>query len=92
MWERGWKCLFDALSPLKESDMTLKVAIRTEPHSVMQAMNRQLTHYASHVGQIVFLAKHFAAVTTGKWDSLSVPRGQSQQFSADVAAGEKSQR
>lgn len=92
MWERGWKYLFDALSPLKESDMTLKVTIRTEPHSVMQAMNRQLAHYASHVGQIVFLAKHFAAETTGKWDSLSVPRGQSQQFSADVAAGKKSQR
>jgi hypothetical protein len=92
MWERGWKYIFDALSPLKESDMTLKVAIRTEPHSVMQAINRQLAHYASHVGQIVFLAKHFTAKTTGKWDSLSVPRGQSQQFSADVAAGKKSQR
>jgi hypothetical protein len=92
MWERGWKYLFDALEPLRESDMTLKVTIRTEPHSVMQAINRQLTHYAQHVGQIVYLAKHFTAEATGKWDSLSVPRGRSQQFAADVAAGRKSQR
>lgn len=92
VWERGWKYLFDALEPLKESDMTLKVKIRTEPHSVIQAINRQLAHYASHIGQIVFMAKHFTAKTTGKWESLSVPRGQSQQFTADVATGKKSQR
>jgi hypothetical protein len=92
LWERGWKYLFDALRPLKDSDMTRTVTIRTEPHSVMQAINRQLTHYAHHVGQIVFLAKHLTAKTTGKWDSLSVPRGQSKAFSADVAAGRKSQR
>jgi hypothetical protein len=92
LWERGWKCLFDALSPLKDSDMTRTVTIRTEPHSVMQAINRQLAHYAHHVGQIVFLAKHLTAKTTGKWDSLSVPRGHSKEFSTDVAAGRKSQR
>jgi uncharacterized damage-inducible protein DinB len=92
LWERGWKYLFDALRLLKDADMTRKVTIRTEPHSVMQAINRQLAHYAHHVGQIVFLAKHLTAGTTGKWDSLSVPRGQSQKFSADVAAGKKSQR
>lgn len=92
VWERGWKYLFDALEPLKESDMTLKVTIRNEPHSVVQAVNRQLAHYASHIGQIVFMAKHYTVKTTGKWESLSVPRGQSQQFNADVAAGKKSQR
>lgn len=92
LWERGWKYLFDALTLLKDSDMTRTVTIRTEPHSVMQAINRQLTHYAHHVGQIVFLAKHLTARTAGKWDSLSVPRGQSKEFSADVAAGRKSQR
>src|SRR5215472_8160038 len=92
LWERGWKYLFDALEPLTDADLTRKVTIRTEPHSVMQAINRQTAHYAHHVGQIVFLAKHLTAKATGKWDSLSVPRGQSRQFAADVAAGRKSQR
>ncbi|HVH72086.1 MAG TPA: DUF1572 domain-containing protein [Candidatus Dormibacteraeota bacterium] len=92
LWERGWKCLFDALEPLTEADLARTVTIRTEPHSVMQAINRQMAHYAHHVGQVVFLAKHLTAKTTGKWDSLSVPRGQSKQFAADVAAGRKSQR
>jgi uncharacterized damage-inducible protein DinB len=92
LWERGWKYVFDALEPLTEADMTRTVTIRTEPHSVMQAINRQMAHYAHHIGQILFLAKHLAVKTTGKWDSLSVPRGQSKQFAADVAAGRKSQR
>ena len=92
LWERGWKYLFDALEALTEADLTRSVPIRTEPHSVMQAINRQIAHYAHHVGQIVFLAKHLTAKATGKWESLSVPRGQSKQFAADVAAGRKSQR
>lgn len=92
LWERGWKCLFDALEPLTEADMTRTVTIRTEPHSVMQAINRQMAHYSHHIGQILFLAKHLTVKATGKWDSLSVPRGQSKQFAADVAAGRKSQR
>ena len=92
LWERGWKYLFDALEPLTDADLARTVTIRTEPHSVMQAINRQVAHYAHHVGQIVFLAKHLTVKATGKWDSLSVPRGQSKQFSADVAAGKKSQR
>jgi hypothetical protein len=92
MWERGWKYLFDALAALREEDVTRTVTIRTEPHSVMQAINRQMAHYCYHVGQIVFAAKHCTVKGTGKWDSLSVPRGQSKQFAADVAAGRKSQR
>ncbi len=92
MWERGWKYVFDALEPLTDADLGRTVTIRTEPHSVMQAINRQIAHYAHHVGQIVFLAKHLTAKATGKWESLSVPRGQSKQFAADVAAGRKSQR
>jgi len=92
LWERGWKYLFDALEPLTEADMTRTVTIRTEPHSVMQAINRQIAHYSHHIGQILFLAKHLTVKATGKWDSLSVPRGQSKQFAADVAAGRKSQR
>ena len=92
LWERGWKYVFDALEPLTDADLTRTVTIRTEPHSVMQAINRQVAHYAHHVGQILFLAKHLTAKATGKWDSLSVPRGQSKAFTADVAAGRKSQR
>jgi hypothetical protein len=92
MWERGWKYLFDALEPLSEQDLTRTVTIRSEPHSVMQAINRQLAHYPHHVGQILFLAKHLTVKATGTWTSLSVPRGQSKQFTADVAAGKKSQR
>jgi hypothetical protein len=91
-WERGWKYLFDALEPLSEADMALTVTIRTEPHSVMQAINRQIAHYSHHIGQIVFVAKHLTSKSTGKWDSLSVPRGKSKQFTAEVAAGKKSQR
>jgi len=92
LWERGWKYVFDALQPLTEADITRTVTIRNEPHSVMQAINRQVAHYAHHIGQILFLAKHLTFTSTGKWQSLSVPRGQSKQFTADVAAGRKSQR
>jgi hypothetical protein len=89
MWETGWKILFDALTPLTDVDLSRAVLIRTEPHSVMQAMNRQLAHYSYHVGQIVFLAKHFAA---DHWTALTVPRGKPREFTARVAAREASQR
>jgi hypothetical protein len=92
LWEKGWKYVFTALEPLTEADLTQTVTIRTEPHSVMQAINRQMAHYAEHIGQILFAAKHFTAVKTGKWDSLSIPRRRSEEFAADVAAGRKSQR
>ena len=90
MWERGWKYVFDALEPLTEADLTRTVTIRTEPHSVMQAISRQLAHYAHHVGQILFAAKHFTFSKTGKWESLSVPRGKSAEMNAKVAAGKAS--
>ena len=92
MWGAGWKYVFDALESLVESDIGREVMIRNEPHSVMQAINRQVAHYSMHIGQIVFAAKHMTAANTGKWQSLSIPRGQSTQFTADVAAGKKSQR
>jgi uncharacterized damage-inducible protein DinB len=92
LWESGWKYVFDALEPLTEADLTRTVTIRSEPHSVMQAINRQIAHYSHHVGQILLLAKHLTFVKTGKWESLSVPRGKSSEFSAKVAAGEASQR
>jgi len=91
MWEQGWKYLLDALTPLSEADLTRTVTIRTEPHSVMQAINRQMAHYSYHVGQIAFLAKHFAA-QSGKWTALTVPRKKSAEFNARVASGQASQR
>lgn len=92
LWERGWEYVFDALEPLGEADLTRTITIRTEPHSVMQAINRQVAHYAHHVGQVVFLAKHLTAKATGKWESLSVPRGKSTEINTKVASGEISQR
>jgi hypothetical protein len=79
-WEAGWKLLFDALA-LAPEDAERTVVIRGEPHTVVQAVNRQLTHYAAHVGQIVFLAKHLAGP---RWQTLSVPRGQSVAFNAQM--------
>ena len=90
MWERGWRYLFDALEPLTEADLTRTVTIRSESHSVMQAINRQIAHYAHHVGQILFLAKHLTFTKTGKWESLSVPRGKSAEINAKVVAGKLS--
>ena len=76
-WEQGWRCLLDALEALQPDDALRTVVIRLEDHTVVQAINRQLTHYAAHVGQIVFLAKH---LKSSAWQTLSVPRGQSEQF------------
>ena len=73
-WERGWERVFAALDPLQIEDLDKRVYIRGEEHTVVQAINRQLMHYAYHVGQIVFLAKHFRAT---EWSSLSIPRNRS---------------
>jgi Protein of unknown function (DUF1572) len=89
MWEDGWQCVFAALDPLSDADVGRTVTIRGEAHSVMQAANRQLAHYAYHCGQIVLLAKHFSHE---HWKSLSVPRGKSVEFGRRVTAGEASQR
>ncbi len=89
VWEAGWECLFTALEPLKDADLTRTVSIRGEAHSVMQAIHRQVAHYAYHCGQIVFLAKHFRA---DGWQSLSVPRGGSGGFNEKIQRGEASQR
>jgi uncharacterized damage-inducible protein DinB len=88
-WDAGWKCVFSALEGLSDADMTRRVTIRGEEHSVMQAINRQIAHYSYHVGQIVFLAKHSAGAN---WKSLSVPKNRSKEFNTDVATGKKSQR
>ncbi|HZS53016.1 MAG TPA: DUF1572 domain-containing protein [Bryobacteraceae bacterium] len=89
VWDDGWRRVFNALEPLSDADLNKTVTIRGEPHSVMQAINRQIAHYASHVGQIVFLAKH---LQSANWRSLSVPRNKSQEFTNNVLARKASQR
>lgn len=76
-WEEGWAILFDALASLRGDDLLREVRIRREPHTVVQAVHRQMTHYAYHVGQIVFLARQFAGP---RWKSLSIPKGKSREF------------
>ena len=80
-WEMGWRYLFTTLEALTPPDLARTIHIRGKPLSVLEAINRQLTHYAYHVGQIVFLAKHFRSST---WQSLSIPRGKSHEFTAAV--------
>ena len=89
IWEDGWQRVFSAIEPLSEPDLQRTVTIRGEAHSVMQAINRQLAHYAYHCGQIVLLAKHFKQ---DEWQSLSVPKRRSEEFNRRVVAGEASQR
>jgi hypothetical protein len=89
LWEEGWGYVFAALEPLSDADMSRTVTIRGEAHSVMQAINRQIAHYAYHCGQIVLLAKHFQGP---QWKSLSVPRNKSAEFNRKVLAKEVSQR
>src|SRR6267142_4300024 len=80
-WEKGWQCVFDTVEPLGPDDLMRTVAIRGQDHTVIQAINRQLAHYAYHTGQIVFLAKHFKS---SDWQSLSVPRNRSAELNAHL--------
>ena len=70
-WEEGWACLFRALTSITEADLDRIVTIRSKPHSVVEAINRQLTHYGAHTGQMIFLAKHLVGPA---WHTLSIPR------------------
>ncbi|HEV2279852.1 MAG TPA: DUF1572 domain-containing protein [Acidobacteriaceae bacterium] len=88
-WEAGWSCLFSALQALTDDDLSRTVTIRGEPHSVLQAINRQVAHYSLHIGQIILLAKHFAG---DRWQSLTIPRRASADYNRRVLSGEASQR
>lgn len=81
-WETGWQTLFDNIEPLTVEDFARTVTIRGEPHTVPEALNRQLAHYASHIGQIVLLAKHYRST---EWKTLSVPRNRSAEFNQFLA-------
>jgi hypothetical protein len=78
-WDHGFKCLRTALAGLTPADLGREVFIRGERHTVLQALQRSLTHLAGHIGQIVLLAKHLRGPN---WRTLSIPRGQSEQFNA----------
>jgi hypothetical protein len=79
MWEHGWTVFLDAMSSLTTDDLGKTVHIRGQAHTVVEAINRQVIHYASHVGQIVLLAKHYAG---SNWHTLSIPRGKSKEYLA----------
>jgi hypothetical protein len=81
-WEQGWTCVFSAIDGLKPEDVMLTVTIRGEPHTVLQAINRQIAHYAQHLGQIVLLAKH---LRSSEWKTLTIPRGKSEEFKAKAS-------
>src|SRR5690242_15124403 len=82
-WEEGWQYCFGAIAALKPEDVERTVTIREQPHTIVQALNRSFGHMAYHVGQIVLLAKHIRGT---EWKSLSVPRGKSEEFNAEMLA------
>ena len=81
-WEQGWRIVFDSILALKPEGVEKTITIRREPHTVLQALNRALTHLAYHTGQIVYLAKYFRS---DSWKALSVPRGKSEEFQLEDA-------
>jgi len=85
-WEKGWQCVFDAVEPLTADDLMRVVKIRGQDHTVVQAINRQIAHYAYHVGQIVYLAKHFKS---SDWQTLSVPKNKSAELNGQLQNRER---
>jgi len=79
LWEQGWDCLFEVLNGLSPGDLSKVVIIRNEEHTVVEAINRQLTHYAYHVGQIIFIAK---MALDNQWKTLTIPKNASRAFNA----------
>jgi hypothetical protein len=85
-WEEGWRTVFDTIESLRPEDIDRTVTIRGEPHTIVEAVNRQLSHYGQHTGQIVFLAKH---LKSSDWKTLSIPRGGSQDFNSKMDEGQR---
>lgn len=81
LWEEGWNCMLSAVKGLSEADLTKTVTIRSEPHTVVDAINRQQGHYAYHTGQIVFLAKW---ILSDQWQTLSIAPGKSDSYTTDM--------
>ncbi|MGB3607400.1 MAG: DUF1572 family protein [Psychroserpens sp.] len=88
-WNKGWDCLFKAITPLKKQDLETIIYIRNEGHTVTEAINRQLAHYSYHVGQMVFIGK----LIKGKnWMSLSIPKNKSESYNANKFSKDKGRR
>ncbi len=85
-WENGWQCLFNAIETLTEDDLEIIIYIRNQGHTATEAINRQIAHYAYHIGQIVFLGK---MITGNEWKSLSIPKGESTTFNKNKFAKDK---
>ena len=79
-WNDGWQCLFDALDTVNHHNFETRIYIRNQEHSVLDAINRQLAHYAYHIGQIVYIAK---MIKENRWHSLTIPKGKSQEFNQE---------
>ena len=88
-WEQGWNCLFGAITSLTINDLDKIIHIRNQGHTVTEAINRQLCHYSYHTGQIVFLGK---MLTNEKWQSLSIPKGNSKQYNQEKFSKEKTKK
>jgi hypothetical protein len=88
-WNQGWKLVFDALEPLSAADLEKTITIRGQEHTVLQAISRQMTHYAEHIGQIILLAKHFRGA---EWKSLSIPKGQSASLGVSAELTNRTRR
>ncbi len=89
LWEEGWQCLFNALESITDDDLERIIFIRNDGHTLLDAINRQISHYSYHVGQIVYISK--LRIKTD-WNSLSIPRNQSQQYNAKKFSQDKSER
>lgn len=88
-WEEGWQCLFNALGSITDNDLERIIYIRNEGHTALEAINRQISHYAYHVGQIVYIAKMFK---NDGWNSLSIPRNKSDEYNSKKFNEEKDTR
>jgi len=88
-WESGWFCFFNAIKPLKDKDLERIIYIRNQGHTVTEAINRQLAHYSYHIGQMVFLAK---LLKGEEWESLSIPKGNSNKYNEEKFSKEKDKR
>lgn len=86
-WSKGWNCFFEALDGLKPENLSEIIYIRNEGHTVLEAINRQLAHYPYHIGQIVFIAKQ---LKNSEWNSLSIPKNNSDKYNSDKFLKEKS--
>jgi Protein of unknown function (DUF1572) len=85
-WNEGWNCLFAALDSIKEENFSQLIYIRNQGHTIVEAINRQLSHYPYHVGQIVFIAK---MLSDKEWKSLSIPKNKSKDYNQDKFSKEK---